>query len=102
MISFFFYNTDKESVTSAGGGIMKKYILAAVLLLGMAGAAGVSYGSGSTEDLMAPIAYTDWGNRKSQTDDRKSRRCKGYEHGGPGRCATRLPKPEESMQWKIA
>ena len=39
---------------------MKKYILAAVLLLGMAGAAGVSYGSGSTEDLMAPIAYTDW------------------------------------------
>ena len=53
MISFFFYNTDKESVTSAGGGIMKKYILAAVLLLGMAGAAGVSYGSGSPEDLVA-------------------------------------------------
>ena len=66
MVSFFFYNTDKESVTSAGGGIMKKYILAAVLLLGMAGAAGVSYGSGSTEDLMAPIAYTDWEIGKSK------------------------------------
>ena len=45
---------------------MKKYILAAVLLLGMAGAAGVSYGSGSTEDLMAPIAYTDWEIGKSK------------------------------------
>lgn len=33
MISFFFYNTDKESVTSAGGGIMKKYILAASFCL---------------------------------------------------------------------
>ena len=36
---------------------MKKYILAAVLL---------PIWSGSTEDLMAPIAYTDWEIGKSK------------------------------------